>query len=107
MKRMDGFGFLVIVVPNNHARGMDFNASFKLLYCDSRASLRPEIRQTDTTATPSSSGTSGANKGVVLTHANLISMTGLFVRFEASQYELELCENGFLAASELVQLVKP
>ncbi|KAJ0968045.1 hypothetical protein J5N97_024962 [Dioscorea zingiberensis] len=101
MKKIDGFGFQVIAVPDNHAGGFvssDFNASFKLLYCDPRASLRPEIRQTDTAAILYSSGTSGASKGVVLTHANLIAMVELFVRFEASQYDREPCENVYLAA---------
>ncbi|KAA8521211.1 hypothetical protein F0562_011882 [Nyssa sinensis] len=44
-----------------------------------------------------SSGTTGASKGVVLTHRNLIAMIELFVRFEASQYDYLSLENVYLA----------
>ncbi|KNA24856.1 hypothetical protein SOVF_011700 [Spinacia oleracea] len=53
---------------------------------------RAKINQDDTAAIMYSSGTSGASKGVVLTHRNLISMVELFVRFEASQYK-EMMKN--------------
>lgn len=47
----------------------------------------PTIEPDDTAAIMYSSGTTGASKGVVLTHRNLVAMIELFVRFEASQYE--------------------
>uniref|UniRef100_A0A803L686 4-coumarate--CoA ligase n=1 Tax=Chenopodium quinoa TaxID=63459 RepID=A0A803L686_CHEQI len=49
--------------------------------------LPPKINQDDTAAILYSSGTSGASKGVMLTHRNLIATLELFVRFEASQYK--------------------
>lgn len=99
MKKINGFGFPAIAVPENlSCVSGAFDEFFRILCCDSKPAPRPEILQTDIAAILYSSGTSGASKGVVLTHANLIAMVELFVRFEASQYEREGCENVYLAA---------
>ncbi|BAH94104.1 4-coumarate--CoA ligase-like 3 [Oryza sativa Japonica Group] len=59
----------------------------------------PVVGQDDAVAILYSSGTSGRSKGVVLTHRNLIAMTELFVRFEASQYHARGArENVYMAA---------
>ncbi|CAH1419677.1 unnamed protein product [Lactuca virosa] len=56
-----------------------------------------KVKQDDTAAILYSSGTTGASKGVVLTHRNLISGVELFVRFEASQYAYPPEDNVYLA----------
>lgn len=59
----------------------------------------PVVGQDDAAVILYSSGTSGRSKGVVLTHRNLIAMTELFVRFEASQYHARGArENVYMAA---------
>uniref|UniRef100_A0A0E0LR51 4-coumarate--CoA ligase n=1 Tax=Oryza punctata TaxID=4537 RepID=A0A0E0LR51_ORYPU len=59
----------------------------------------PVVGQDDAAAILYSSGTTGRSKGVVLTHRNLIAMTELFVRFEASQYHARGArENVYMAA---------
>ncbi|XP_072984246.1 4-coumarate--CoA ligase-like 6 [Typha latifolia] len=70
----------------------------KIISSNPRHAPRPVIRQTDTAAVLYSSGTSGPSKGVVITHGNLISMVELFVKFEASQYQIESWKNVYLAA---------
>ncbi|XP_010449426.1 PREDICTED: 4-coumarate--CoA ligase-like 6 [Camelina sativa] len=59
---------------------------------------KPLIKQDDVAAIMYSSGTTGATKGVLLTHRNLIASMELFVRFEASQYECPGSSNVYLAA---------
>ncbi|KAJ4829441.1 hypothetical protein Tsubulata_006637 [Turnera subulata] len=75
-----------------------FEAFLKLVHSNADLAPRPVIRQQDTAAILCSSGTTGASKCVVLTHANLISTIELFAKFEASQYEYPSSKNVYLAA---------
>lgn len=65
---------------------------------------RPLVKQDDVAAIMYSSGTTGASKGVMLTHRNLIASMELFVRFEASQYEYPGSGNVYLAALPLCHI---
>lgn len=65
---------------------------------------RPLVKQDDVAAIMYSSGTTGASKGVMLTHRNLIASMELFVRFEASQYEYPGSSNVYLAALPLCHI---
>ncbi|KAG2244397.1 hypothetical protein Bca4012_023624 [Brassica carinata] len=65
---------------------------------------RPLVKQDDVAAIMYSSGTTGASKGVLLTHRNLIASMELFVRFEASQYEYPGSSNVYLAALPLCHI---
>ncbi|XP_010518843.1 PREDICTED: 4-coumarate--CoA ligase-like 6 isoform X2 [Tarenaya hassleriana] len=58
---------------------------------------KPLIKQDDAAAIMYSSGTTGASKGVLLTHGNLIAAMELFVRFGASQYEYSSSSCVYLA----------
>ncbi|XP_071737375.1 4-coumarate--CoA ligase-like 6 [Rutidosis leptorrhynchoides] len=90
-----------VSVPENVAYDVNeprFAMFFKLISGDHDVVLRQTvIRQDDTAAIMYSSGTTGASKGVVLTHKNLISGVEVFVRFEASQYEVRPEDNVYLA----------
>lgn len=93
-------GTPVIAVPQNPATDSNqvrFSAFYKLLSGNFDLVRKPVIRQQDTAAILYSSGTTGASKGVVLTHRNFIAAIELFVRFEASQYEYLSSENVYLA----------
>uniref|UniRef100_A0A0D3A496 4-coumarate--CoA ligase n=1 Tax=Brassica oleracea var. oleracea TaxID=109376 RepID=A0A0D3A496_BRAOL len=65
---------------------------------------KPLVKQDDVAAIMYSSGTTGASKGVMLTHRNLIASMELFVRFEASQYEYPGSSNVYLAALPLCHI---
>lgn len=65
---------------------------------------KPLIKQDDVAAIMYSSGTTGASKGVLLTHRNLIASMELFVRFEASQYKYPGSSNVYLAALPLCHI---
>ncbi|KAE8677529.1 4-coumarate--CoA ligase-like 6 [Hibiscus syriacus] len=94
------FGVHSIGVPENmdlDSEKIAFLTFSKLIGGQFGKAPRPVIRQQDTAAIMYSSGTTGASKGVVLTHGNFIAMTELFVRFEASQYEYSSSKNVYLA----------
>ncbi|XP_071726904.1 4-coumarate--CoA ligase-like 6 [Rutidosis leptorrhynchoides] len=100
VKELSTFGIVSIIVPQNP----NFDTShpefslFHQLISYNQNSLPPRtISQHDTAAILYSSGTTGASKGVVLTHQNLISGVELFVRFEASQYGDNNEESVYLA----------
>nr|WAU48309.1 4-coumarate: coenzyme A ligase [Gloriosa superba] len=98
-RKLDGLGIQVVEVPEIlNSDSEEFSGFYKLLSSDPQRAPRPVIRQTDTAAILYSSGTSGVSKGVMLTHANLIAVAELFVRFEASQYRNCSWENVYLAA---------
>lgn len=75
----------------------DFSDFHKLLYSDPNLAPKVRIHQEDMAAIMYSSGTTGTRKGVALTHRNFISVSELFVRFEALQYEYPSAENVQLA----------
>lgn len=94
-------GIQPVSVPENVEHDIEkvrYAMFYKLISGDHNLVLRRTvIRQDDTAAILYSSGTTGASKGVVLTHRNLISGVELFVRFEASQYEFRPEDNVYLA----------
>lgn len=107
MEMLEALGVGAIAVPENLLSGEEmemgakrkcvFNDFSKLVSCEFDSAPRPLVSQQDTAAIMYSSGTTGASKGVVLTHRNFIAMVELFVRFEASQYEYPGSENVYLA----------
>nr|XP_043629082.1 4-coumarate--CoA ligase-like 6 [Erigeron canadensis] len=98
---LDSLGIRPVFVPENGEFDVKkdmFSTFYKLVSCkDDLIKSQNVIRQDDTAAILYSSGTTGASKGVVLTHRNLISGVELFVRFEAFQYEDLPEENVYLA----------
>ncbi|KAJ8754372.1 hypothetical protein K2173_002823 [Erythroxylum novogranatense] len=98
--KLQSLGIPFIGVPENGNLNVktDGFETFNMLLNDfTDLALRPVIRQQDTAAIMYSSGTTGASKGVVITHGNFISMVELFVRFEASQYQYPSAKNVYLA----------
>ncbi|KAI3805543.1 hypothetical protein L1987_28019 [Smallanthus sonchifolius] len=100
VKELSTLGIVSIAVPENanfDTNMVDF-FRFSQLISSNNNSLPPRtITQDDSAAILYSSGTTGASKGVVLTHKNLISGVELFVRFEASQYGNNNEDNTYLA----------
>ncbi|XP_059656941.1 4-coumarate--CoA ligase-like 6 [Cornus florida] len=97
---LKSLGVPVIGVPenvNSNSKQNGFSDFHKLISINPNSVQRPVISQHDTAAIMYSSGTTGASKGVVLTHRCFIAMIELFVRFEASQYEGLGSENVYLA----------
>ncbi|KAK6934909.1 AMP-binding enzyme, C-terminal domain [Dillenia turbinata] len=89
-----------ILVPetrNFDPTKIEYSEFHKLVTNDFLDFPRPLISQQDVAAIMYSSGTTGASKGALVTHGNLISMVELFVRFEAFQYEYPSTENVYLA----------
>ncbi|XP_076949823.1 4-coumarate--CoA ligase-like 6 [Bidens hawaiensis] len=100
LKELSALGITSVGVPENpnyNPNIVDFSCFHQLISSNHRAMPPPKISQDDTAAILFSSGTTGASKGVVLTHKNLISAVELFVRFEASQYGNNNEENTYLA----------
>ncbi|KAJ8448452.1 hypothetical protein Cgig2_022080 [Carnegiea gigantea] len=99
--KLRALGLKVVEVPENVNLGDEngkFSDLYKLVLGNAGNSIpRPRINQDDTAAIMYSSGTTGASKGVVLTHRNFIATVELFVRFEASQYKEMSWENVYLA----------
>ncbi|KAK9699021.1 hypothetical protein RND81_08G147700 [Saponaria officinalis] len=92
--KLRALGLNVIEVPEIMNQNCDF---YKLLYTNvGKSCRRPMINQDDIATIMYSSGTTGASKGVLLTHKNFISMVELFVRFEVSQYNEPSSENVYL-----------
>ncbi|KAL8112753.1 hypothetical protein AgCh_020168 [Apium graveolens] len=98
--KLSAFGVSAVAVPERFdfdSVPSEFSCFYELICRDACLLSRPVIRQDDTAAIMHSSGTTGTSKGVLLTHKNFIAMVELFVRFEASQYELLSWENVYLA----------
>uniref|UniRef100_A0A803LTR9 4-coumarate--CoA ligase n=1 Tax=Chenopodium quinoa TaxID=63459 RepID=A0A803LTR9_CHEQI len=91
-EKLSSLGLKIIQVPTNiliREETQNFPEFSNLIFGKNHEKtpfLPPKINQDDTAAILYSSGTSGASKGVMLTHRNLIATVELFVRFEASQY---------------------
>ncbi|KAM0070199.1 putative AMP-dependent synthetase/ligase, AMP-binding, AMP-binding enzyme domain, ANL [Helianthus debilis subsp. tardiflorus] len=97
---LNSMGIPSVVVPENaqfDSNQVEFAPFYKLISGDGDFVASRTVRQDDTAAILYSSGTTGASKGVVLSHRNLICGVELFVRFEASQYEYRPEENVYLA----------
>ncbi|KAF5815632.1 putative AMP-dependent synthetase/ligase, AMP-binding enzyme domain-containing protein [Helianthus annuus] len=97
---LKSLGIQTVVVPENvpfDATHVRFKRFYKLISGDHGLVPRRTVRQDDTAVILYSSGTTGASKGVVLSHRNLISGVELFVRFEDSCYPLVPEENVYLA----------
>ncbi|KAL9230792.1 hypothetical protein vseg_006097 [Gypsophila vaccaria] len=94
--KLRALGITVVQVPDSFDETCEF---YRLVYGNvnvGNSFVQPVINQDDTAAIMYSSGTTGASKGVLLTHRNLISMVELFVRFEVSQYKDNCCNNVYL-----------
>ncbi|CAH9077485.1 unnamed protein product [Cuscuta europaea] len=97
VEEFSALGIPVIGLPESS--NLDFPAGSvfgDLIRSDSQTAYKPRIKQEDTAAILFSSGTTGACKGVVLTHRNFIATVELFLRFEASQYEFDTRKNVYL-----------
>ncbi|KAL7596373.1 hypothetical protein Lser_V15G29954 [Lactuca serriola] len=97
---LNSIGIESILVPETakfDSNQIRFAPFFNLISSDHDLVPRRTVKQDDTAAILYSSGTTGASKGVVLTHRNLISGVELFVRFEASQYAYPPEDNVYLA----------
>lgn len=98
--KLQAFGIPTIAVPENvvsDSKKEFFSIFHELVYGKFALAPRPVIKQQDTAAILYSSGTTGASKGVLVTHGNFIATVELFVRFEASQYEYSSLNNVYLA----------
>ncbi|MCH98598.1 4-coumarate-CoA ligase-like 6-like, partial [Trifolium medium] len=76
VKKLEPLGMPIIVVPENE-KGLKhecFSCFFNLIYGNFDLAQKPVIKQEDTAIILYSSGTTGASKGVVLTHRNLIAV---------------------------------
>ncbi|CAL1399536.1 unnamed protein product [Linum trigynum] len=91
-------GIPFVAVPELSSDSFLFDAFRGMIARDVDSDFTPPagIRQQDAAAIIYSSGTTGASKGAVLTHGNLIAAVELFVRFEASTYDFPPWENVYL-----------
>ncbi|KAJ0239250.1 4-coumarate--CoA ligase-like 6 [Hirschfeldia incana] len=101
VEKLSSLGVTVIRVPESFdldSVRVENPKFYSIIKGGSKSAPRPLVKQDDVAAIMYSSGTTGASKGVMLTHRNLIASMELFVRFEASQYEYPGSGNVYLAA---------
>ncbi|MCD7461671.1 4-coumarate--CoA ligase-like 3 [Datura stramonium] len=104
LDKLSTLGIPVIGVPEilvSSSNGSESSVFYELISCDPNWDSRAKISQQDTAVILYSSGTTGAGKGVILTHGNFIATVELFVRFEASQYVYLSTENVYLAVAPM------
>ncbi|KAJ3681654.1 hypothetical protein LUZ60_014227 [Juncus effusus] len=98
LSKVEFLGIPTIPIPENlHYDPQTFQIFDSLINSNPNSAPNRQFNQSDPAAILYSSGTSGPQKGVILTHKNLISMVELFVRFEASQYAKNPSKNVYLA----------
>lgn len=108
VEKLASLGVTVIRVPESFdldsIRIENYPKFYSIVKGGFESAPRPFVKQDDVAAIMYSSGTTGASKGVMLTHRNLIASMELFVRFEASQYEYPGSRNVYLAALPLCHI---